>query len=198
VQRLCLLEVNVISKRLLFVIVTLLVSLPVLAQTETIKIGIVDADRIVRESVEMQKVYKDMQALVDKKQNELQKKQEEIAQMEDKYKTQASVLSGDARAQLEEKIRKGYTDLDKFREDSKIEIQTKESAALSEMEKKVAPIIGEIGKAGNYTLIFRKEAVVYMNTAIDITDQIVKILNDAIAAPAPKKSAPATPPPVNK
>ena len=184
-----------ISKKLLYVIVLSLIALPVMAQNQPIlKIGIVDADRIIKESVEMQKAYKDLQALVERKQNDLKRKQEEVGQLEDKYKTQASVLSSEARAQLEEKVRKGYVDLDKLREDSKIEIQSQENAALSKMEKKVGPIIGEIGKAESYSLILRKEAVVYMSEAVDITDKIIKKLNEAPAAPATQATPPPAPP----
>ena len=173
------------SKRLLLIIALLLASLTLRAQTDTPKIGIVDPERIIKESMEMQKVYKDLQALVDKKQDELKKKQNEVATMEEKYQTQASVLSSEKRSQLEEQIRKGYVELDKFKEDSKIEIQTKENTALGEMEKRVAPIIGEIGKQENYTLIIRKEAVVYLNTSVDITDKIIKKLNEP-SVPAAK------------
>lgn len=109
--------------------------------------------------------------------------------MEEKYQTQASVLSSEKRSQLEEQIRKGYVDLDKFKEDSKIEIQTKENAALGEMERRVAPIIGEIGKQENYTLIIRKEAVVYLNSSVDITDKVIRKLNEP-PAPATKPAAP--------
>lgn len=181
------------SKKLLFTIVLLLASFTLRAQTDTVKIGIVDPERIIKESTEMQRVYKDLQALVDRKQDELKKKQAEVDQLGEKYQTQASVLSTDKRSQLEEQVRKGYVELDKFKEDSKIEIQTKENAALSEMEKKVAPIIGEIGKQESYTLIIRKEAVVYANSSIDITDKIIKKLNES-SAPATKPSATPAPP----
>lgn len=178
------------SKRLLFVITILLASFSLKAQTDIPKIGLVDPERIIKESMEMQKVYKELQALVEKKQDELKRKQGEVATMEEKYQTQASVLSSEKRSQLEEQIRKGYVELDKFKEDSKIEIQTKENAALGEMEKRVAPIIAEIGKQENYTLIVRKEAVVFMNSSVDITDKVIKKLNET-SVPATK---PVTPP----
>ncbi|OGF62253.1 MAG: hypothetical protein A2Y62_14130 [Candidatus Fischerbacteria bacterium RBG_13_37_8] len=174
-----------IKKVVLFLLCSL-VTLPLMAQQNSLKIGVVDAEKILRNSVEMQKAYKDIQTLIDKKSAELKKKQEDIAQLEDKYKTQASVLSSDARGQLEEKIRKGYTDIDKFREDSKIEIQTKETSALSEMEKKVSPLIQQIGNQENFTLILRKEMVVFMSETIDITDKIVALLNEA--APKPQQN----------
>ncbi len=152
------------------------------AQDNTIKIGVIDAERILRESTEMQKVYKNIQALIEKKQKELKQKQDEIIKLEEKYKTQAAVLSTEARAQLEEKIRKAYVEIDKFKEDSKIEIQTKENSALGEMEKKVGPIIEKIGKEEDFTLILRKELVVYMSQAIDITGKVIEILNKDISA----------------
>jgi len=147
----------------------------------SIKIGVIDPERILRESVQVQKVYKDLKALYDKKADELKKKQEDINQLEEKYKAQAPVLSPEARAELEEKIKKAYLDIDKFKEESKIELQTKENAALDEMEKKVAPIIQSIGQKENYTLILRKEMVVYMSEVVDITDKVIKILNEAEA-----------------
>lgn len=159
------------------------------AQDKPIKIGVIDAEKILQESVEMQKVYKDIQSLIDKKQNELKQKQSELAKLEEKYKTQAAVLSTEARAQLEEKIRKAYVEIDKFKEDSKIEIQTKENSALGEMEKKVAPIIQMIGTEENFTLILRKELVVYMNKTIDVTDKVIETLNKQ-AADSQKSSPP--------
>jgi len=172
----------VIKKSLLLVLVLFIGSIIVHAQEKTIKIGVIDAEKILRDSIEMQQVYKDIQALVDKKQNELKQNQDEITKLEDKYRTQSAVLSSETRAQLEEKIRKAYVEIEKFKEDSKIEIQTKENAALEEMEKKVGPIIQKIGAEENFTLILRKELVVYMNKTIDITDKVIEILNqDAMA-----------------
>lgn len=177
-------------KKLILVILTIFVGcLLMQAQDKPIKIGVIDAEKILQESVEMQKVYKDIQSLIDKKQNELKQKQSELAKLEEKYKTQAAVLSTEARAQLEEKIRKAYVEIDKFKEDSKIEIQTKENSALGEMEKKVAPIIQMIGTEENFTLILRKELVVYMNKTIDVTDKVIETLNKQ-AADSPKNSPP--------
>lgn len=168
-------------KKIILLTIFTLFSFYCLAQN-TIKIGVIDPERILRESVQVQKVYKDLKALYDKKADELKKKQDEITQLEEKYKAQAPVLSPEARAELEEKIKKAYLDIDKFKEESKIELQTKENAALNEMEKKVAPIIQSIGQKENYTLILRKEMVVYMNEVVDITDKVIKILNETETA----------------
>lgn len=170
-------------KKLILVILIIFVNcLLMQAQDKPIKIGVIDAEKILQESVEMQKVYQDIQSLINRKQNELKQKQDELSKLEEKYKTQAAVLSTDARAQLEEKVRKAYVEIDKFKEDSKIEIQTKENSALGEMEKKVGPIIQKIGSEENFTLILRKELVVYMNQTIDITDKVIEMLNKQAAA----------------
>jgi Skp family chaperone for outer membrane proteins len=65
----------------------------------------------------------------------------------------------------------------RLREDTQKEIQNRMSATLKEMENKVFPIIEKVAIRKGYDFVLQKEQVVYNNPKIDITDEVIQILD---------------------
>jgi outer membrane protein len=164
--------------------VILLCAASAFAQTPTI--GVIDVQKVVRDSEVGKKALADVKALTDKKQQEINQRQTAIQQMQDKLDKQKDILSADAQEKLRSDINKGMTDLRRFREDSEQEIQNKLSVALKGLEEKVVPIIQKMGSDKGYSIIITKDALIYSSPKNDITDEVIRLFNESAGTGAVK------------
>jgi outer membrane protein len=76
--------------------------------------------------------------------------------------------------------------MQRFQDDAQRELNKKREQVLGDIEKKVFPVINQVGEAGGYTLIFNKynSGLVYASEAVDITDDVITRFNTANPAPA--------------
>lgn len=156
-----------------------LFALPVLAQTATI--AVIDPQKVVQNSEMGKKVLAEIKTLKDKKQQEIDQRQASIQAMRDKLDKQKDILSADAKDKLQNDIQKSITDLRRLSEDSEQEIQGRLQAAIKNIEDKVLPIIQKLGEERGYSVIIQKDQLVYFSAKNDITDEVIKLFDDAIA-----------------
>jgi outer membrane protein len=162
--------------------VILFCAVPVFAQAPAI--GVIDVQKVVRESEIGKKALADVKALTDKKQQEINQRQGSIQAMQDKLDKQKDILSADAQEKLRSDINKGMTDLRRFREDSEAEIQNRLSVALKGLEEKVVPIIQKMGSEKGYSIILTKDALIYASPKNDITDEVIRLFNESAGGAA--------------
>jgi outer membrane protein len=177
--------------RWLILLTVLLCTVPVFAQTPTI--GVIDVQKVVRESEIGKKALAEVKALTDKKQQDINQRQSSIQAMQDKLDKQKDILSADAQEKLKNDINKGMTELRRFREDSEQEIQNKLGVALKGLEEKVVPIIQKMGSEKGYSIILTKDALIYSSPKNDVTDEVIRLFNESAAAGGskPAQSKPA-------
>jgi outer membrane protein len=156
-----------------------LFALPVFAQTTTI--AVIDPQKVVQESEMGKKALAEIKTLKDKKQQEIDQRQASIQAMRDKLDKQKDILSADARDKLQSDIQKSITDLRRLSEDSEAEIQRQLQSAIKNIEDKVLPIIQKMGEERGYSVIIQKDQLVYFSAKNDITDEVIKLFNDAVA-----------------
>jgi outer membrane protein len=162
-----------------------LFALPVLAQTPGI--AVIDPQKVVQNSEMGKKALAEIKTLKDKKQQEIDQRQASIQAMRDKLEKQKDILSAEAKEKLSGDIQKSITDLRRLSEDSEQEIQRQLQGAIKNIEDKVLPIIQKMGEERGYQVIIQKDQLVYFSAKNDITDEVIKLFNDAIAkGTAPK------------
>jgi outer membrane protein len=164
----------------------LLCVVPVFAQVPTI--GVIDVQKVVRESEIGKKALAEVKSLTDKKQLEINQKQSSIQAMQDKLDKQKDILSADAQEKLRSDINKGMTELRRFREDSEQEIQNKLSVALKGLEEKVVPIIQKMGSEKGYSIIITKDALIYSSPKNDVTDEVIRLFNESAGSSKPAQT----------
>ena len=116
---------------------------------------------------------------------ELKKKGAEIEELRKQFERESMVMSKEKR---EEKEREGRIKLNDFKT-----LQKRYRSQLQELEKKlvtglrddVFAMVEEIGKKEGYLLIINNFSVMYSPGSIDISDKLIKQMNDKYA----KKSA---------
>jgi outer membrane protein len=153
------------------------------AQDKPVKIGIIDVQRILTDSATGKEAIAKIKQLQDAKLAEAKTKQDEITALRQKINDGRLSLAEDKIADLEKQAEDKMKDFKRFQEDAQTELQGKQEAAFDAIEKRVNPIITEVGKAGGFTIILRKfeSGLVYADDSVDITDQIIQKLNAAKA-----------------
>ncbi len=156
---------------------------------QTVKIGVVDSQKILLESNRGKEVL----AQLDKKTKEWQKKLEnldkEIQQLENKISTQRMALDADTLAKLGEDLQNKRTQRQRMWEDSQRDISSLRSKLFMKMRDEIVPIIQQFGKEKGYTLIvdLGDSGAIYWDSTTDITDEIIKRYNQKYPKKTPAK-----------
>jgi outer membrane protein len=160
-----------------------------------LKIGTINVERLVQESALGKEAFNRVKKLNDQKKEEGDKLQKELRDMEQKLADQGSALADDKRDQLQKSYQEKAIAFKRFQDDANRELEASQKKELSELERRVFPVINQVGKEKGYTLIFNKfqSGLVYAEDAVDITDEVLKVFNTTVAVPAakPATSAPA-------
>jgi outer membrane protein len=162
------------KKTLILVLTILLMSVFAFSQ---VKIGIVNAQEIVQKTKAGLEIQKKLEALQKKKAGELQLLQEQIKKLEKEVMSPA--LNAETREKKSVELQSKRTTLKRKYEDAQRDFQRESQKMLGELERKLIPVIESVGKAKGFTVLFDRvrAGIVYYDTAIDITADVVKAID---------------------
>lgn len=145
------------------------------------KIGVVDLQRIMETSDPGKFAQSEIKKQKDKMEQELNKKGAEIEELRKQFERESMVMSKEKR---EEKEREGRIKLNDFKSLQKryrSQLQNLEKKLVTDMRQEVFVLVEEMGKKEGYLLIINNFSVMYSPGSIDITDKLIKLLNDKYA-----------------
>jgi outer membrane protein len=159
----------------------------VAAQTATVKVGVIDVQRILTESVAGKEAMGKLKGLQDQKLAEAKAKQDEINQLRSRINDGRLSLAEDKIAEMEKQAEDKVIAFRRFQDDADRELQKARDLAFDAIEKRVLPLINQVGSEGGYTVIFNKfqSGLIFADDKVDLTVEIIKRF-DGAAAPAPK------------
>jgi outer membrane protein len=154
------------------------------AAAQAVKVGVIDVQRLVTDSVAGKEALARLKKLQDDKVAEGKSKQEEIEGLRKRLNEGRLSLADDKIAELEKQLEERITAIRRFQEDAERELNKSRDTAFQEIERKVAPLIEAAGREGGYTLIFNKfqSGLVFAIESADITDQIIQRFDASAAA----------------
>jgi outer membrane protein len=152
-----------------------------------LRIGVINVERLVQESALGKEAFNRVKKLNDAKKDEAEKISKELRDMEQKLADQGSAMADDKRDQLQKTYQEKAIAFKRFQDDANRELETAQKKELAELEKRVFPVINQVGKEKGFTLIFNKfqSGLVYADDAVDLTDDVLKVFNTQVAMPAP-------------
>jgi outer membrane protein len=152
-----------------------LVAAPQVASAQA-KVAVVDAQRLVTDSTAGKAALARLRQVQEQKVAEFKTKQEELDGLRRRISEGRLSLAEDKLAELEKELEDKGTAFRRFQEDAEREFKKQQEQAFADIEKKVAPIIEEIGREQGLSLIFNKfqSGLVYADEASDITDQVIQ------------------------
>lgn len=158
------------------------------AQTTGGKVGIVDAEVVIRGSAEGKKLLEGLEKFQASKQVEIDAKTKELADQRNKLQNQQLTLNDDARAKMEKDIELRTTSLRRLQEDAQAELDDMKEQGLKAINLKVLPLIEKFARENGYSIVFDKNrsGIIVSDEALDISSLIIKLLD--------QETKPATPP----
>lgn len=154
------------------------------AEAQAGKIGVIDVQRLVTDSVAGKQALAGLKKLQDEKIAQGKAKSDEIEALRKRLNDGRLSLADDKIAELEKQVEDKITGLRRFQEDAEREFNKSREAAFGDIEKRVFPVIEQVGRESGFAFIFNKyqSGLVYAADGTDVTDQIIQRFDAAVAA----------------
>ncbi len=171
-------------KKSLVVIFTLL-TLTAFIYAE-VKIGIINPQAVLQNSVKGKQVIERLRTLNVSKQKKYETLQKDIDALEKELLSPA--LNQETRDKKGMDLQNKRIEIKRFAEDAQKESMATQQKEFENLQRELMPIIEKIAKAGSFSVVFdlNTAGVTYFDPTIDITDEVIKAY-DAQVASAVKK-----------
>jgi outer membrane protein len=176
---------------------------PVLPFPAGVKYAFVNVQRIAGESAEGKVATGQVQALNNKKVEELNGKNKQLQSAQQKLESGGTVLSATAVAQLQKEIERVQIDIQRFTEDAQQEVNQLQQQLQDDFQRKLSPVIQEVATERQLHMLFSvgDSGLVWGDPSLDLTPEIIKRFDASApaastrpaSAPAPAQPRPAAP-----
>lgn len=151
---------------------------PAASSAEPIKIGIVDARKCIEQSEAGKKIYAAFKEKSDRIQKDLEARKAELIKLQEELSNRGSLLSAEAKREKEKELMRKEEDFRDLARQKETEFQKEEGSAFQNLSNELFEVTSKIAKEEGYSLISEaKTGVVYFNSAIDLTDKVIKTFN---------------------
>jgi outer membrane protein len=149
-----------------------------------IKIGVVNASRLLQESPQAKAVQDALRSEFAPKQRALQAEQAALKAKQEKYEKDAATMSADQRVKTEKELRDGNREYSQKVTDFQEDANTRQNEELSRLQSAIVAEVQSYALSQKYDLVLT-DGVVYASNALDITAQVLAGLQAHAAAPLP-------------
>ncbi|MEI6245375.1 MAG: OmpH family outer membrane protein [Acidobacteriota bacterium] len=152
---------------------------PYVPLPEGAKFAFVDLQRVADESVAGKAAIAQVKILTDKKSAEIQSLQTQLAALQQRRQTSASVLTPQAVSQMDKDMERLNTDIQYKQQVAQKELEDLQSELMGEFVQKVAPVVEAFAKEKGLLAVLdaRSGAGFYAVPGMDISADIVKLLD---------------------
>lgn len=171
------------------------------------KIGLINLRGAIVATAEGKQASAQMQSQFAPQQDELNSLQKQITDLQSQLANGARTLSADAQSRLQRQGQYLVSQSQRKQDDLNEAVQLAQTDIFESIGGKLSDVVDKYGKDNNYSVILDMSAqgspVVFNAMQLDITDEIVRLYDQAhpvkagatSSAPAPATTAPATPRP---
>jgi len=154
-----------------------LFGLPSIATGETI--ALVDTQLVLTQSIVGKAARSNLEGRVKKAQAKLAQSKSDFDKQRGELEKQAAILSGSALEAKKEALGKKQLELQRMYQDAQEELAKANEQELVKVIKEIQSVVNELAKERKYTFVFEKDrqTVLYSSDRIDISSEVVKILD---------------------
>lgn len=148
--------------------------------SEDLKIGYVNAQKVLDESLPGQKIKESLNAYVQTRQKIVDLEEEELRKLQEEITKQQDILTPEAKKDKEELFQRRFMEYQQKVGELQREIQQRRTEKLEEFNNKLAKVTGKIGKEEGYLLILNNldvNIILYAKPSIDLTDRVIAEMN---------------------
>ena len=146
------------------------------------KIGFVSTERVFRDSTPAVKAVKKIEKEFEKRDQDLQKMSKQIQSMQESMEKNAVTMSDADRRNKDRELADLNREFQRRQREFREDLNQRKNEEFSVVLERANKAIKAIAEADKYDIIFQD--VVYANPRIDITDKVLKSLNDGVDVPA--------------
>ena len=141
------------------------------------KVGYVDLARVFDEYQKTKEFDKSLEAKGASKQTDRDKMVAEIKKLRDEAELLSAKAKDDKQVKIDEKI-KGLQEYDRTTRDG---LRRERDGMVRDILKEIETVIQDFGKNQGYSFIFNDRVLVFKRESGDLTNQVIKTLNDSYA-----------------
>ena len=156
----------------------LVLSLPFIissAVAQEVKIGVVNAAKVLEEAPQMEAARKSLEKEFAPRDQELVELQKTVRNLEEKLARDGEIMSEAEQRNMERDIRNRKRELKRMQDEFNEDLNLKRNEAFDRIRRKVLDVVNVIGKKENFDLIVN-DGVLYASERIDITNAVIKQL----------------------
>jgi Skp family chaperone for outer membrane proteins len=150
------------------------------------KIAVVRVQTVANESAEGKASTAKVQSLNQKKVAELNEKNKAVQALQQKL-VAGGLMADTARTQLQREIDRLNLEIQRFTQDAQAEVEELQEQLQMDFQRKLMPIIELVAVDRGVQIIFAAETgIVWAETAIDLTAEVIRRFDGAMGAGPPK------------
>jgi outer membrane protein len=161
-----------------------------LAQT---KVGYVDVDRVTRKAKAVNQAMDSVQSDIEDLQKQIDEKRQQIKELEADVQRSEGVIAASEIEKKRKEIARLRNELDDLAYRAERKARELDATVFEPLMKRILFAIQDVAKENKYDVILRGEAVLYGNSAADITDEVIRKLNEQVADTSAPKATRAKP-----
>lgn len=156
------------------------------AAAQSLKVAVINTEQVLLESETGKAALAELRTAREAKEAEGQALQKEIEDLRKRLTEGRLSLAEDKIAELEQQLEERGIALRRFQDDATRELNKRRDDVLASIDRKVLPIINQVGQEQGYALIFRKfeSGLVFASEEVDITAEIIRRLDAGASAAA--------------
>ena len=163
-------------------IVIALVAILTLASCTQPKVGVVNTEKLIKEYKETVNAEAEIKENSEKTQKDLEHLYQAFQAKVTDYQKNAAKMSSKVRVQKEQELGAEQQMIQQKQQQAQYQVQNDGQAAIKKIAEKVNTYIKDYGKKNGYQIIFGtvnlNGAVMYNEDKVDLTDVVLKALND--------------------
>jgi outer membrane protein len=172
------------------------------AQTQPVKLGVINMQAAMVQSKDGQKAAAALQAKFAPKQAELDKKQQDLAAMQDQLRKGQNTMSDENKQKLARDIDVKTNSLKRDMEDANADLEGEQQRITGELGGKIMTVLNKYATDNGFALVLdvgnQQTPVMFASNAINITGEIVTLYDKSSTGLSTLSSAPQSAPAVSK
>jgi len=156
---------------------------PAVPAADSLKIGYVDAQKVLDNTKAGKKSKDSMEEFVKSRQKIIDLDESEIKQLQDDLTRQTAVLSPDARREKEESLQRKVMEYQRRAGDMNKEVQMKKKEVLDKFNDDLEAVVKKVAEHGGYSYVIDRNAeggvLLYAKESFDLTDEVIKEIEKA-------------------
>jgi outer membrane protein len=153
------------------------------AAAAELKVGVMNVQQVLVNSVSGKAAKEKFDDKMQNLQAKFKNEEQELVDMQKEIEKKSSAWSEETKQLKVREFQKKRRELQEKSEDARFELKTLQDKELAPILKALEGVVASFGEQNGFTLILDSKAgVIYYSEAVDITDQLVKELDAAMAA----------------